>query len=154
MLSAAAVVTAGMAFTVVVSVVVALDIRIKQQSSRDEFVYSNICRTAYAAVKLDGSCRQSSLSTCAYAAADKNISLKCSKNTGKRAVSAAVGVNNFRGNYLSVLNIVNLKLLGVSKMLEYHAIFISYRNSHIIISLRFLMFLMIEPLKAALVFTA
>jgi len=143
-----------MIIAVMMVVVVALDIGVKQQFAGDKIVNRCISGTAHTAVKLDRSSRKSSLGTCADAAADKHVGVKSGENARKSAVTAAVGVNDLGGYYLSVPDIINFKLLGVAKVLEYHTVFISYSNSHIVISFWFLIFFMIQTLKAAIVLTA
>ena len=48
----------------------------------------------------------------------------------QRAVTAAVGINNFRMNDLAVRSFIKLKLLGVAEMLENLTVFIGNCNFH------------------------
>ena len=53
----------------------------------------------------------------------------------QRAVTAAVGINNFRMNDLAILSFIKLKLFGVSEMLKNLPVFIGNCNFHDGISL-------------------
>ena len=74
------------------------------------------------------------LGTAPDTAADQNIRIQRMEKFGKRTVSLTVCVDDTTLHYLTVLNIVNLKLLGMSEMLINVAIFVCYCNSHDIFS--------------------
>ena len=52
------------------------------------------------------------------------------EKVGKRTVPLTVGVDDAAFLHLSVLNIVNLKLLGMTEVLINVAVLVCYRNSH------------------------
>ena len=136
-----AMIAAGMALTMVMvmlSMMIALDIGIEFQLAFCQCLGSCISTAGNAAVKPDPSCCQSRLCTAANAAADQSIRIQGSQNTRQRAMTTAVGIHHLRRKDLSILNIIDLKLLGMAKVLEDHTIFISDCNSHNIVSFRLL----------------
>ena len=128
--AAAAVITAGMAFAVMMVMMVALNVGIKAQIASQEVCDRCIGVTAAATVKLNAGLGQSHLSTATDTAADQNICIECAKHTCQSTVAAAIGVHNFRSNDVAILHFVNLELLGVTEMLEDHTVSISNCNSH------------------------
>ena len=83
-----------------------------------------------AAEQLDSCLCQSRLRAAADPAANQHLHLQSGKHACKRTVSAAVGINDFRGEDFAVLYVVNLKLPGMTEVLKDLSIFISYRNFH------------------------
>ena len=128
-MAAAAVITAGVAFAMMI-VVVTLHIGIECQSAVYKSLYSRICITGDTTVELNVCGCERHLCAATDAAANQNIGIQCSQNTGKCAVAAAHGVDYLGSDDLSICYIVNLKLLGVAKMLKNFTVFVSYCNSH------------------------
>lgn len=95
------------------------------------------CRISVAgntAKQLNTTFGKCNLCTASDAAADQDIRMQRAENIGKRAVPLTVGVDEAAIHHLTVLNIVNLKLLGMSEILINVAIFVCYCNSHDIFS--------------------
>ena len=97
-----------------------------------------LCRcigiTGNTAIQPDAGFSQCHLRTAADATADQRINLQCSQHARKGAVAAAIGAHHFSIYDLTVLNLVDLKLLGVAEMLKNLAIFISNCNFHTVFS--------------------
>ena len=130
--AAAAVTAAGMTFfMMVLTVMVALNIGIVEQIAGNQCFHSSIGTAGNTAEEPDAGCCQSHLGTAADTAADQNICLESRQNACQSAVAAAVGIHNLGSNDLAVEHIIDLKLLGVAKVLENFTVFISYRDSHI-----------------------
>ena len=138
-MAAAAVGATGVAFAVVV-VVVAMDIGVEGQLSLRQCLSRGIRAAGHAAVEPDARLCQSHLGTAADAAADQGIHIQGVQNPGQRAVAAAVGVHHFRRHHLAVLDVIDLELLGVAKVLENFAVFISNCYTHGCFSFRFSVF--------------
>lgn len=136
-MTAAAMIAAGMAFTVLMVVMVALCFRIigkiAVQKRRDGLVRT----AAHAAVQTDAGFRQRSLGASADTAADERIHMHALQHTRQRAMSAAEGVHYDRRIYLVIHDIINFELLRVAKMLKNLAVFMGYCNSHSHLSFRF-----------------
>ena len=132
MVTAAAVLTAA-AFVMVVmlTVMIALHMGIEIQLSCQESFHSRVSIAGNTAVQLDICRSQSHLSAAADTAADQNLCVQGIQHSGQSAVAAAVGVHDLGRNDLALCHIIDLKLLGVAKMLENFTVFISYRDSHI-----------------------
>ena len=137
MVAAAAMIAAAVAFAVVV-VVVAADIGIVIQFAGDQGLGCRVGAAADTAIELDARLGQSHLGAAADAAADQNVRVEGIQNPCQGAVTAAHGVHNFRRYDLAVLNIINLKLLGMAEVLEDVAVFVSNCDSHMIALLSFL----------------
>ena len=128
-------VTAYMAFTMMMVVVVALHIGIEFQLSFQECCYSGIRVAGHTAIQLDTSLGQCHLSTATDTAANQHICIQFTQNPGQCAMSTSVGINNLGSNHYAVLYFVDLKLFRVSEMLKYFSVFVGYRNFHNTISL-------------------
>lgn len=63
----------------------------------------------------------------------------------KCTVSLTVCVNNAAFYYFTLFNIINLKLFGMTEMLEDFTVFVSYSNSHNIFSFFNIVFLYLLP---------
>ena len=137
--------------TVVMAVVVAFGIGIILQRTLCQSLRGCIGRTRNPAVELDSRLGQRILRTHADAAADQCIRLGGFQESGQCAVTAAIGGDDLLRNYLAVLHIVELELLGVAKMLEDLSVFIGYRDSHISRSFLndILRSLIVEPIVSA-----
>ena len=133
--ASAAMITAYMAFAMVMVMMVTLDIGIEDQLTFQESCYCCICVAGHTTVQLDASLGQRHLCATADTAADQYICLQCCKNTSQCAMTAAVGVNNLRSNNCTVLYFVDLKLFGVAEVLEDFSVFVGYCDFHNIISL-------------------
>ena len=128
--TAATVVSTGVAFAMMMVMVVAADIGIIDQLTLYQRFRSRVRAAADTAEKLNTGCIQRHPGAAAYAAADQNIHSQRLQNTGQGSVTASIGIHHLGRNDLALLNLVNLKLLSVAKMLEDLAVFISDCNSH------------------------
>ena len=140
----AAVVAANMTFAMVVIVMATLHIGIEVQFVFQKSGHSGIRIAGHAAVQLDSGSRQSSPGTAADTAADQNIGAQRVQDAGQRAVSASVGVHNLGSSHASILYVIDLKLFGVTKVLENLSVFVSNCNSHSIFSFRFFILLTVK----------
>ena len=116
---------------------IAADVGIVGQLSGEECFHSRICRAGNAAEELNTGCSEGHLGTAADAAANQRVRIQCRQNTSQSAVAAAHGVHHFGSDDLTVHHIIDLKLLGMTEVLENVSVFISNCDSHIIISFRF-----------------
>ena len=126
-----ALVSAFMAFSVLMlSVVIAVGagvLELSPEVSLNSLVRASACACA----KLYAAVLQSSNRSRSYAAADQNVYSPILQQSSQSLVACAVRAHDLRGDYFSVLNIVYLKLFGVSEMLEHIAVFISYSYLHL-----------------------
>lgn len=118
------------AIAAVVLMVVAAGIRIIIQRSGSKRLCRFISRSLYAGIKLDPGICQSHLCAHADAAANQSINFGGIQKSCQCAIAAAVGVNNLFSCDFSVLNVIQLELLGMSEMLENLSVFISDGDSH------------------------
>ena len=129
MIAAAAVVTAGVTLAMMV-VVIALHIGIKAKCASQQVGNCCICITAAAAVQCDACLCQCHLCAAANTAADQHICMQGAQHACQRAVTAAVGIHYFGCNHSTILHFIDLKLLGVTEMLEDLTVSISNCDSH------------------------
>ena len=139
--TAAAMLTAVVTFTMVVVMMVALHIGVICQLVVQKSLYSRIRVAADTTIQLDAGSSQCHLRSAANTTTDQHIRIQCGQYTGPSAMAAALGVYDLGIHDLPVLDVVYLKLLCVSKMLEDLFIFISYCDSHNVLS-----FVVIEPI--------
>ena len=92
--ASAAMITAYMAFAMVMVMVVALHIGIKFQLSFQERCYSCICVAGNSTIQLNASLGQCHLCASADTAADQYVCIQCTKNSSQCAMSTSVGINN------------------------------------------------------------
>lgn len=137
-MTAAAMLTAVMPFSMMVFPMMrALYIGIISQISFCQCLGSFISTAGHAAIELDSRSSQRHLCAAANTSADQRIHVQCSKHAGQGTMTAAVGIYNFRRDNLSILNIIDLKLSGMAKMLKNFSVFIGNCNSHNGFSFRF-----------------
>ena len=128
--AAASMVAAGMALAVVMVMVIAADIGIVSQLPCQECLHRFVRITGNAAVNLNAGACQSHLRATADAAANQDLRAHAAQQSCQSAVAAAAGIVDLSGKNLAVLDLVNLKLRGVSKMLEDFPLPISNRDFH------------------------
>ena len=136
----AVMVTAFMAFAVVMpalvifplmmSMVVALGIRIIFQRSIRKGFCGGVRRTLNACIKLDPGIRKRRLRTHTNTSADQGVSLHRLQEAGKGAMAASVGINDLLIHDLTLINIIQLKLLGMTEVLEDFSVFVCDCDSH------------------------
>ena len=129
MITAASVITAGVTFAVMI-VVIAADIGVEAQRACQQVFHRGVSVTTATAVQGDTCLLERHLGTAADATADQHIRVKPGQNAGQGTVTTAVGINNFGRNDAAVFHFIDLKLLGMTEMLEDHTVGISNCNSH------------------------
>ena len=55
----------------------------------------------------------------------------------QRTMAAAARIHNLRRNDISIFHIIDFELFGVAEVLKYTSVFVSYCDSHNMISFRF-----------------
>lgn len=123
---ALAVVAAGVAFAVALAVVVTADVGVIAQVAGQQRVYRGVGVPAHTAVEADAGPGQGDLCAAADAPADQRIHAALHQKAGQRPVAAAVGVHDLRPADLSVGDLIDLKGLGVAKVLKDLSVFISH----------------------------
>ena len=128
---AAAVVTAGVtSFAVLMVMVVTVNIGIVAQISAEQCVHRCVSVPADTAVELDARLGQSCLRTAADASANQSVHAVLHQEACQCAVTAAVGINNFRMSDFAVRNFIKLELFGMAEMLKDLTVFIGNCNFH------------------------
>jgi hypothetical protein len=121
--------TAFVTFSMMV-VVVAPGIRIIFKGSFSKSFCGCIRRSLNACVKLDSSIRKRHLRTHANSSANQDVGLCSLQETCKSTMAASVSINDLFIDDLTLFNIVQLKLLCMTEVLEDLSIFISDCDSH------------------------
>ena len=115
----AAVVTAGVPILAVrMAMVVTVNIGVVAQTSAEQSVHRCVSVPADTAVELDARFGQSCLRTAADASANQSVHALLHQEACQCAVTAAVGVNDFRMSDFAVRSFIKLELLGVTEMLK------------------------------------
>ena len=114
------------------TVMIALNVWIKLEVAGCKGGCRTVCISGNAAEQFDPGRCQSRLCTAADTSADQCVCVQCGQNTGQRAVSATVRIYNLGGNDAAIADLVYLKLLRMSKMLENLSVFVSNCYSHVI----------------------
>ena len=128
-------VAAGVAaLTMLVIVVVAADVRVVAEISGQQRMDSRIGITADAAEEPDSRLRQRLLRAAADAAADERVHAVLHQEARQRAVAAAVGIDHFGGDDPVTVDLIDLELLGVAKVLEDLAVCVGNCNFHVCFS--------------------
>ena len=125
---------ARMPFAVMMPVVVTAGIGVIFQRSFNKSFYSSISSALNPCIKLDpgiGKCR---LRTHANASANQSIRLNRLQESCKCSVAAAVGRYDLFVYDPALRNVVQLKLLGMAKVLEDLSVFIGDCDSHTVVS--------------------
>ena len=135
----AAAVASAVVTVIVVMVMIADSIRLISQCTCQQFFYSHVSRTHNAGIQLDPRFCQSHSCTAADAAANQHICIQSCQHTGQSTVTAAVSIHHLGCHDLAVLDVIDLELFGVSKVLEDVSVFIGNCDSHNIVSFRFFM---------------
>lgn len=128
--TAAVTATAVSALAVLVIMVVTVYIRVIAEISGDECVDRCICIPADPTEKTDTDLGECHLCTTTDAAADQCIDTELHKEACQCAVATAVRIHYLCTYDFAVRYIVDLKLCGMSEVLENLSVFIGYCNSH------------------------
>ena len=116
---AAAVVTAGVtSLAVFMVMVVTVNIGIVAQISAEQCAHRCVSVPADTAVELDARFGECCLRTAADASANQSVHAVLHQESCQCAVTAAVGVNDFRMSDFAVRSFIKLELLGVTEMLK------------------------------------
>ena len=127
----AAVVTAGVtSFAVLMVMVVTVNIGIVAQISAEQCAHRRISVPADTAVEPDARFGQCCLRTAADASANQSVYAVLHQEACQCAVTAAVGINNFRMRDFAIRCFIKLKLFGVAEMLKNLTVFIGNCNFH------------------------
>ena len=112
---AAAVVTAGVTSLAVLMVMVGtVNIGIVAQTSVEQCAHRRVSVPADTAVELDARIGECCLRTAADASANQSVYAVLHQEACQCAVTAAVGVNDFRMSDFAVHSFIKLELLGVT----------------------------------------
>ena len=122
--------TAVSALAVLVIMVVTVHVRVIAESACDECIDCRICIPADSTEKTDADLSECHLRTTTDATADQCIDTELHEESCERAVTTAVRIHDDLTYDLTIRHIVNLKLCGMSEVLENLAVFIGYCNSH------------------------
>ena len=128
--SATVIATAVSTLAVLVIVVVTVHVRVIAEIAGDECIDRCIRISADTTEKADTDLGECHLCTTTDAAADQCIDTELHEETGERAVTTAVRIHDRLAYDLTIRHIVDLKLLGMTEVLENLAVFIGYCNSH------------------------
>ena len=127
----AAVVTAGVtSLAVLMIMVVTVNIWIIAQISAEQCAHRRISVPTDTAVELDARFGQSRLRTAADASANQSVHAVLHQEACQCAVTAAIGVNDFRMSDFAVHSFIKLELLGVTEVLKNLTDFIGNCNLH------------------------
>ena len=133
--STAAVTSTGMSFPMITTAVTFLMMMITICSGRYQFTlqisFNSLIHIALSSgTQLNPCLRKCILCTSANATANQHIHCLISKQTGQSTMSGSIGTNHFTGNHLIIFNLIHLKKLCSSKMLENFSIIIRYCYLH------------------------
>ena len=117
---------------VLMIVMITAHLRIIAQRAGQQLLHSLIRAAGNASKQADTGLGQSLLCPAANPAADEGIYLHHGQKPSQGAVPAAHGIGNFRLYNGAVLHLINLKLLGMAKMLENLTVFIGDCNFHLL----------------------
>lgn len=129
-IAAAVIATAMSALAVLVIMMVTVHVRVIAEIAGDECIDRGICIPADTTVEADADLGECHLRTTTDATADQGIDTKLHEESCERAVTTAVRIHDFCANDLAIGHVVDLKLLGMTEVLENLAVFIAYCNSH------------------------
>ena len=128
---AAAVVTAGVtSLAVFMVMVVTVNIGIVAQTSVEQCAHRRVSVPADTAVELDARFGECCLRTAADASADQSVYTVLHQEACQCAVTAAIGVNDFRMSDFTVRSFIKLELFGMAEMLKNLTVFIGNCNFH------------------------
>lgn len=127
----ASVFSAGMtAFAMLMVMMIAADIGVIAKVTGKQCIYCCIRFAGDSAVELDARFCQSDLCAAADAAADQGVYALLHQKTCQCAVTTAICMDDFRGDDAAVRDIIELELLGVTKVLKNLTVLISDCDFH------------------------
>ena len=125
---------AVVAFAVMVVVVVAACVGVVGEPSLRKGPCRRVSGALNAAIEPDPGFGQGHLRAHTDAATDQRINLCCLQETRKSSMTASIGIDDLLINNLPLFSIIQLKLLGMAKVLEDFSVSICDCNSHNICS--------------------
>ena len=114
----------------VVTVMIAVCLRIIRQFSLQQGGYRFVRVSVHAGIQRDPRLRERCLCACADTAADKDIRSRIAEQTRQSPVSPAVCADDPCSRYRTVPDLIDLELFRMSEVLEHFAVFIGYRYFH------------------------
>ena len=125
------VIAAMAAFSVVLmAVMAAKGVRVIIEVSGKKCFHCGVCISTHARIQFDACFGKSCSCAASDPAADQHIHFQTGKKSCQRAVAVSGSIHHFLMHYFIIFHIVQLHLAGVTKMLIYISIFISYCDSH------------------------
>ena len=103
--------------------------------ARKEGVHDVVAVARCTGIDIDAGLSEGVNSPAADAAANKHVNAACCKHAGKSAVTSTIRAYYLRGYNLTTLNVIELKLLRATKVLENLTIFVRDRNPHTVLLL-------------------
>ena len=107
-----------------VVMVITVNIGVVAQISAEQCAHRRVNVPTDTAVELDARFGQSRLRTAADASANQSVHAVLHQESCQCAVTAAVGINDFRMDDFAVHSFIKLELLGVTEMLKDLTVFI------------------------------
>ncbi len=98
--------------------------------ARKEGVHDVIAVARRTGIDIDAGLSESINSPAANATADKHVNATRCEHAGESTVAGTIRSYNLRGYNLTALNVIELKLLRATKVLENLTVFVGYRNPH------------------------
>ena len=130
MLAAAVVTTGVTSLAVRMVMVVTVNIGVVAQISAEQCAHRHVSVPADTAVEIDTRFGECCLRTAADASANQSVHAVLHQKACQCAVTAAVGVNDFRMNDFAVLSFIKLELFSVAEMLKNLTVFLGNCNCH------------------------
>ena len=103
--------------------------------ARKEGVHDVVAVARRTGIDIDAGLSESVNSPAADATADKHVDAACCKHAGKSAMTSTIRAYYLRGYNLTTLNVIELKLLRSTKVLENLTVFVGYRDPHTVLLL-------------------
>ena len=103
--------------------------------ARKEGVHDVVAVARRTGIDIDAGLSEGVNSPAADATTDKHVDAACCKHAGKSAMTSTIRAYYLRGYNLTTLNVIELKLLRATKVLENLTIFVRDRNPHTVLLL-------------------
>ena len=108
----------------------AVDVRIKDELTRQIVCSNSICIAGNAAEHLNSSLHQGNLCAGANAAAENDIRTMLNQKADQCAMTLTIGGNHLTAQDLAVFRIVDFELCGAPEVLEHPTIFVRNCDFH------------------------
>ena len=103
--------------------------------TRKEGIHDVVAVARRAGIDIDAGLSEGVNGPAADATADEYVNAACCKHAGKSAMTSTIRAYYLRGYNLTALNVIELKLLRATKVLENLTVFVGYRNPHTVLLL-------------------